>query len=165
MLSRYYTIRVKVYVSIYSSTNSSNISIFFLLFCQISVNQWTCWPLNFLSLWVLKFHIIMFLYVTFNFLYIYTKNHFYYKIWKDYIFDCIVLLIEKKKKKRKTLLWTFLQEECSSEPVYVATFEWGRIFFLERELGAGTFAQKACGTSLTDRYRSISRLNNSCVVR
>ena len=42
----------------------------------------------------------MFLYVTFNFLHIYTKYHFYYKIWKDYIFDCIVLLLEKEKKKK-----------------------------------------------------------------
>ena len=119
MLSRYYTIRVKVYVSIYSSTNSSNISIFFLLFCQISVNQWTCWPLNFLSLWVLKFHIIMFLYVTFNFLYIYTKNHFYYKIWKDYIFDCIVLLIEEKKKKEKRFSGLF-----SRKNVVLSQFMW-----------------------------------------
>lgn len=39
----------------------------------------------------------MFLYVTFKFLHIYTKSHFYYRIWKDYTFDCIVLLIEKKK--------------------------------------------------------------------
>lgn len=166
VLSRYYTIPVKVYVSIYSSTNSSNISFFFLLFCQISVNQWTCWPLNSLSLWVLKFHIIMFLYVTFNFLYIYTKNHFYYKIWKDYIFDCIVLLIEKKKRKKEKRFSGLF----SRKNVILSQFMWlllseAGFFFLKRELGACTFAQKACGTSLTDRYRGISRLNNSCVVR
>ena len=55
VLSRYYIIPVEVYVSISSSTNSSNMSIFFLLFCQISVNQWICWPLN--SLQSLSFKI------------------------------------------------------------------------------------------------------------
>ena len=61
----------------------------------------------------------MFLYVTFNFLYIYTKNHFYYKIWKDYIFDCIVLLIEEKKKKEKRFSGLF-----SRKNVVLSQFMW-----------------------------------------
>ena len=137
-------------------------SIFFLLFCQISVNQWTCWPLN--SLQSLSFKISHYRVLVCYFQlppYLYQESFLLQNL--DRLHLWLHCTIDRKKKKK--LLWTFLQEECSSEPIYVATFEWGRIFFLERELEAGIFAQKACGSSLTDRHRSISGLNNSCVVR
>lgn len=47
------------------------------------------------------------------------------------------------------------------KPIYVAIFEWGRIFFLEKELVSGTFAQEAYGPSLSDSHTSSSRLNSS----
>ena len=97
VLPRYYIILIEVYFSISSLTNSSNVCIFSFILPSFSqpVNQLTTkFPSNSLSL---KFHIIMFLYVTFRqFPPHLCQDHFYYGIWKDYISDCIVLLIGKK---------------------------------------------------------------------
>lgn len=101
----------------------------------------------------------MVLVLSHNSLHIYPKDDFYNRIQKEYILDIIILLIEKM------YLWTSLQEECCSEPIYLATFEQGRIFFLEKKLGAGTFAQEAYGPSLSDSHRISSKPNSSHLER
>lgn len=82
--------------------------------------------LNFLQILSLKYQILMVLVLSHNSLHIYTKDNFYHRIQKEYILDIIILLIEKM------YLWTSLQEECCSEPIYLATFEQGRIFSWKR---------------------------------
>ena len=163
VLSRYYTIPVKVYVSIYSSTNSSNISFFFSFilpdFSQ-PVNLLTTKFPQSLSFKISHYHVLI-CYFQLP-LYLPQESFLLQNLEGLHLWMHCTIDREKKEKRFSGLF--------SRKNVVLSQFMWLLLsevgfFFLKRELGACTFAQKTCGTSLTDRYRGISRLNNSCVVR